>query len=175
MDEVTRSPISHYPLNSLSRIFPTTTREMELAFAMRAAPGDNHRRPLFTLGRSRMNSADIPNPFAPRALVVITLANPREKFWGMMLRLAPEGVSVSGVDLSSFEDLGTRMKEGEPFTPSVIFFPMHRIERAEADLPVGDLPSLAQRFLSKTGLRPQEVLTPPGEDTNQTSPLKDPA
>lgn len=134
---------------------------------MQAAPSDNRRRLLFALGLSRMNSSNNPNPFKTGALVVITLANPREKFWGMILRLAPEGFSVSGLDLSSFEDLGTRMKEGEPFTPSVVFFPMHRIERAEADLPVGELPSLSQRFLSKTGLDPAAALTPSSADHSE--------
>ncbi len=105
-------------------------------------------------------SSNIPNPFAAGAMVVVTLANPREKFWGMVLSLAPEGLSVSGVDLASFENLGAMVKEGEPFAPSVVFFPMHRIERAEADLPAGELPSLAQQFFSRTGLRPAEVLTP---------------
>ena len=78
----------------------------------------------------------------------------------MILSLAPEGMSVSGVDLASFENLGAMVKEGELFTPSVVFFPMHRVERAEADLPVGELPSLAQRFFSMTGLRAGAVLTP---------------
>jgi hypothetical protein len=122
-----------------------------------------------------MTSPDTLNPFRPGSLVVLTLASPREKFWGMILRLAPEGLSISGVDLSSFEDLGTMVREGEPFTPSVVFFPMHRIERAEADLPVGELPSLAQRFCSKTGLRPQEVLTPLREEADPTSAAKEPA
>jgi hypothetical protein len=120
-----------------------------------------------------MASIETLNPFHPGSLVVITLANPREKFWGMILRLAPEGISVSGVDLSSFDDLGARTREGEPFTPSVVFFPMHRIERAEADFPVGELPSLSQRFVSKTGLQPAEVLAPSLGDNEASFQSKD--
>ena len=83
--------------------------------------------------------------------MIATLCNPREKFWGMILALAPEGLSLSGAELASFEDLAVMVRDGEPFTPAVVFFPMHRIERVELDLPDGSLPSLSQRFLSKTG------------------------
>jgi hypothetical protein len=96
--------------------------------------------------------------FLPGALVIVTLANPREKFWGMMLALAPEGLSLSGIELASFEDFLVMVKDGEPFTPAIVFFPMHRIERIELDRPDGSLPSLSQRFLSKTGLQPAELL-----------------
>ena len=99
-------------------------------------------------------------PFVPGALVIVTLSDPREKFWGMILALAPEGLSLSGVELASFEDLTVMVRDGEPFTPAVVFFPMHRVERVELDLPDGNLPSLSQRFLTKTGLEPSAALTP---------------
>jgi hypothetical protein len=89
---------------------------------------------------------------------VVTLGNPRDKFWGMILALAPEGLSMSGIELASFEDLVVMVKDGEPFSPAVVFFPMHRIERIELDLPDGSLPSLSQRFSAKTGLDPSKVL-----------------
>lgn len=99
-------------------------------------------------------------PFTAGAVVIVTLCNPREKFWGMILGLAPEGLSLSGAELASFEDLAMMVKEGEPFSPAVVFFPMHRIERVELDLPDGSLPSLSQRFLAKTGLDPSAALGP---------------
>lgn len=86
--------------------------------------------------------------------MVVTLGNPRDKFWGMILSLAPEGLSMSGIELASFEDLVVMVKDGEPFTPAVVFFHMHRIERIELDLSDGNLPSLSQRFSAKTGLKP---------------------
>jgi hypothetical protein len=92
--------------------------------------------------------------------VIVTLSNPREKFWGMILALVPEGLSLSGAELASFEDLTVMVKEGEPFTPAMVFFPMHRIERVELDSPDGSLPSLSQRFLAKTGLEPSAALAP---------------
>lgn len=103
--------------------------------------------------------------FVPGAIVIATLSNPREKFWGMILALAPEGLSLSGAELASFEDLTVMVRDGEPFTPAVVFFPMHRIERVELDLPDGGLPSLSQRFFAKTNLEPASALTPRGRNS----------
>jgi hypothetical protein len=125
---------------------------------MRASPGDNlcmERKPL---AAHPVERSDI---FVPGALVIATLCNFREKFWGMILALAPEGLSLSGAELASFEDLTVMVRDGEPFTPAVVFFPMHRIERVELDLPDGSLPSLSQRFLARTGLEPSAAIAPP--------------
>jgi len=86
------------------------------------------------------------------------MGNPRDKFWGTILALAPEGLSISGIELASFEDFVVMVKDGESFSPAVVFFPMHRIERIELDLPDGSLPSLSQRFSTKTGLDPAVLL-----------------
>jgi len=112
-------------------------------------------------------------PFVSGAMVVATLSDPREKFWGMILALAPEGLSLSGAELASFEDLAVMVRDGEPFTPAVVFFPMHRIERVELDLPDGNLPSLSQRFLNKTGLQPSVALAPAGRDQIDASRSSD--
>lgn len=110
-------------------------------------------------GMERAAKVDlIQTPFAPGTIVVVTLGNPREKLWGAVLALTAEGLSLCGIELASFEDLISMVKEGEPFTPSVVFFPMHRLERMELDLPDGSIPSLSQRFTTKTGLDPAEVL-----------------
>jgi len=100
-------------------------------------------------------------------MVVVTLGNPRDKFWGVILALAPEGLSASGIELASFDDFVVMVKDGESFTPAVVFFPMHRIERIELDLPDGSLPSLSQRFSAKTGLDPAAVLGSAGTDRKE--------
>jgi len=107
-------------------------------------------------------------PFSPGAVVIATLCNPREKFWGIILALAAEGISLSGAELASFEDLAVMVRDGEPFSPAVVFFPTHRIERVELDLPDGGLPSLSQRFKAKTGLDPYAALAPPSQDQEET-------
>jgi hypothetical protein len=91
---------------------------------------------------------------------VATLNNPREKFWGMVMGLAPEGISLRGIELASLEDLAAMVKEAEKFAPGVVFFPMHRVERVELDQPAGNLPSLAQRFSAATRLDAVSFLTP---------------
>lgn len=101
------------------------------------------------------------NPFSAGSVAVVSLGSPREKFWGMILALAPEGLSMSGVDLASMEDLAVMVKQGDAVSPAVLFFPMHRIERIELDLPDGNLPSLSQRFTAKTGLQPCDLLGSP--------------
>jgi hypothetical protein len=109
-----------------------------------------------------VNQNDVPglagrNPFRPGIMVLITLGNPREKFWGAILSLSTEGLSLCGVELASLDDLVSLVKD-EPFSSGVVFVPMHRVERMELDLPDGGIPSLSQRFARKTGLNPAAVL-----------------
>ncbi len=92
-------------------------------------------------------------------MVVVTLGDPREKCWGAILSLTAQGLSLSGIELASFEDTVSMVKAGDPPSSGVVFFPMHRIERIELDLPDGEIPSLSQRFAAKTGLDPASVLT----------------
>ena len=101
----------------------------------------------------------VEDPFRPGAMVLVTLGNPREKFWGAILALTAHGLSVSGIELGSFEDLVAMIKAGDPAAFGVVFFPMHRIERVELDLADGNMPSLSQRFAAKTELNPVSVLT----------------
>jgi hypothetical protein len=131
---------------------------------MRLGRVDNREVQKTALKARRAAARELSAPFAPGAVVIVTLSNPREKFWGMVLALAPEGLSLSGVELASFEDLAVMVKDGEPFSPAVVFFPMHRIERVELDLPDGSLPSLSQRFLAKTGRDPSTALAPRRSD-----------
>ena len=109
-------------------------------------------------GQSSAQATLDASPFRAGNMVVLTLANPREKFWGALLSLRHEGVTLRGIELASFEDLVSLVKEGYPFTLGVVFFPMHRVERMEMDLPDGDIPSLAQRFTAKTGRDPASLL-----------------
>jgi hypothetical protein len=119
-------------------------------------PGDN--RWVENVNQSNALAPSGGNPFRPGIMVLVTLGNPREKFWGAILSLTPEGLGLCGVELASFDDLVSLVKDGEPFSPGVVFLPMHRLERMELDLSDGSLPSLSQRFVSKTGLDPATIL-----------------
>ncbi|MGH2397385.1 MAG: hypothetical protein ACRD2Q_11750 [Terriglobales bacterium] len=90
--------------------------------------------------------------FRAGALVLVTLNTPREKFWGAVLEITPAGVSIRGLDLNSFDDFARLLRAGEPATPGMVFFPMHRVERMELDARNGDIPSLRERFEEKTGV-----------------------
>ncbi len=59
---------------------------------------------------------------------------------------------MCGIELASFDDVVSMLKEGEQLSPNVVFFPMQRVERIELDMADGDVPSLAQRFSDRTGL-----------------------
>jgi hypothetical protein len=137
-------------------------RERRRDLQSHAFASDNHfmpedrREDLNRRGPDAAESAS--GPFRHGSMVVVTLGNPREKTWGMVLSLSPQGLSLSGIELASFEDFVLMVKEEEGFSPAVIFFPMHRIERIELDFPDGNLPSLSQRFTAKTGLDPAVFL-----------------
>jgi hypothetical protein len=89
-------------------------------------------------------------PFAPGSVVIITLNHPREKYWGAVLAISPAGIAIRGIDLNSFDDFNRQVNAREPAAPHVVFFPMHRVERMEADLRNGEFPSMAERFETKT-------------------------
>ena len=90
--------------------------------------------------------------FERGTLALVTLNNPREKFWGAVLALDSSGVSLRGIDLQSMENFTHLVKTGEAVSAGVVFFPMHRVERIERDEPNGELPSLAEQFAASTGV-----------------------
>src|SRR5208282_6769872 len=102
-----------------------------------ACGGDNLSMPKDSKQVAVGSASQVPAaaPFSPGSMVVVTLGNPRDKFCGMILALAAEGLSMSGIELASFEDFVVMVRDGESFSPAVVFFPMHRIERVDLDLP----------------------------------------
>jgi hypothetical protein len=106
-----------------------------------------------------MTSVESSRPFVPGTLVLVTLSAPREKFWGAILSLSAAGISLCGCELVSFEDFVAMTRSGEGFTPGMVLFPMHRVERIEIDAPVNGLPSLAQRFATEAGVEVAPLLS----------------
>ena len=95
-------------------------------------------------------SAPIGTAFSDGAVVLVTLNHPREKFWGAIMAVTPAGISIRGIDLNSFDDFSRQVTAGEPVAPHTVFFPMHRVERMEMDVRNGEIPSMVERFESKT-------------------------
>ncbi len=100
------------------------------------------------------------SPFEPGALVIVSLNSPREKFWGGLVSMSVAGIAVRGITLEALDDFARQLKAGDAADPGLVFFPMHRVERIELDSRSGDVPSLAERFLSKSGLSAIEVFCP---------------
>ena len=65
----------------------------------------------------------------PGCAVLITLHNPREKFWGALLELSGAGIVIRGIDLNSFDDFAAMAKAGEPLSTATVFFPLLRVEK----------------------------------------------
>ena len=95
--------------------------------------------------------------------MLVTLREPREKFWGAVLEITTAGVGVSGIGLHGFDDFTAQLREGEAVSPNIVFFPMQRVERIELDRANGEIPSLRQRFLARCGRPAESVLLPETE------------
>ena len=96
--------------------------------------------------------------FVPGAPVLMTLSDPREKFWGAIITISQAGVSVRGIGLESFEDFLRQVRDGDNVTASAVFFPMHRIEHMELDERNGEVPAMFERFKVKCGHDASEFL-----------------
>jgi hypothetical protein len=95
--------------------------------------------------------------FDPGSPVLLTLHSPRQKYFGVLLKLAAAGVELRGVPLESLEDLARQIKNGDRAGASTLFFPMHRVEQMEIDAAVGELPSLGDSFAAQAGRSVKEV------------------
>ena len=102
----------------------------------------------------------IPIPFASGQLVVLVLREPKERLWGRMLGLEASGIAVRGVDLTPWEEILALVKRGEmdQVALGTRFIPMHRIESLYLDEASSGVTSLAEEFLQRTGVDPQEFL-----------------
>jgi hypothetical protein len=91
--------------------------------------------------------------FEPRSLVIVNLANPKEKFFGVLGSLSAAGITVRAVNLDSFEDWVRQIaSDGEPdLDLMTMFFPLFRVERIFLDEPSGAIKSFAQRFEEVVG------------------------
>ncbi len=86
------------------------------------------------------------------ACVIVSLGDPREKFWGILDEINPAGISLRGIELNSFDELLRMLAKGETgIYPATVFFPLRRIERILLDEDSGYLPALHSQFAQRTG------------------------
>ena len=76
-------------------------------------------------------------PFPPGALVIVYLHSPREKIWGVLQEMSAAGVSLRGIDVASFDDWLRGVASGEDggIVPSIVFYPLLRVEKILLDDP----------------------------------------
>src|SRR5262245_55374024 len=92
--------------------------------------------------------------------IVLYLQNPREKVWGVLLALLPNGVVTRGIDLAAFEDWMRQEAHGSEslIGLTTVFYPINRIERMERDETVGAAISYSERFAHAVGRTVQQAL-----------------
>lgn len=96
----------------------------------------------------------------PGAAVLAYLRDPQEKLWGVLRTLDGSGATLEALDLASFDDWCAQIERGDESVvgPSVLFVPMSRVEKILLDRPSGNLPSMVQRFETRTGRSVSSVL-----------------
>ena len=94
------------------------------------------------------------------AVVIVHCANPREKLWGVLLRMDAVGVTVRGMDIGSVEDwIRQEAADGDRLlAPSTFLVPMHRVTRIDLDESSGAVPGFADRFRGLCGRPVEEAL-----------------
>ena len=102
-------------------------------------------------------------PFERGQLVVLVTNQPRERWFGRLLGLEGAGIVVRGFDLSPWEEVLKliRAGEGDQVAVGSRFVPMHRVESLYLDEPSSGVPSMAQVFAQRTGMRVEEFLADP--------------
>lgn len=108
---------------------------------------------VFDAGSFDDDDDDMDEPFGEGTIAVLYLREPKERLFGVIHQLDSVGIAFEGVDLDSFESWVNQWTRGEdgPIAPSLQFFPMHRLEKAQADSDLADLPSFTRRFEDRTG------------------------
>ena len=91
--------------------------------------------------------------------VLLYLRDPHEKMWGLLRERDASGVTIEGLDLASFDAWTAQVERDEDgIVPSVLFFPMARVERLLLDRGTHALPSLSETFERRTGRSVQQTL-----------------
>ena len=98
--------------------------------------------------------------FESSDIVLVHLANPSEKFWGVLQRLDATGVVLRGINVSSFDEWMIQATRDEPPTLGLatMFLPLFRVERMFLDEQVGAVESYRQRFEDRVGMAVESYL-----------------
>jgi len=93
------------------------------------------------------------------SIVIVHLINPTEKLWGVLDALELVGVTLRGINVSSFDDWMATAARGErALGLSTMFVPLFRVERIFLDEAVGEVESYRQRFARRVGVQVEQYL-----------------
>ncbi len=93
-------------------------------------------------------------------LVIVHLADPKEKYWGRLEDLGPAGLTVRGIEVALFDEWAREQLPGadKELGLARIFFPLHRVEKVFEDARVGSVLAYHERFRQMVGRDVREVL-----------------
>ena len=96
----------------------------------------------------------------PNSIVIAHLVNPTEKFWGVLIGLDPSGLTLRGLNVTSFDDWMFQIARQEDRTLglSTMFVPLFRVERVFLDEQIGEVESYRQRFETNVGQAVEPLL-----------------
>jgi hypothetical protein len=99
------------------------------------------------------------NRLTGRSLVIMSLQNPREKIWGMLVGINSFGVTIHGIDINSFDDWSRSVAgNAETIGLTTMFVPMLRVEKVILDESIGSYKALSEQFLERVGMSVIEYL-----------------
>ena len=99
--------------------------------------------------------------FGPGSLVIVHCTNPREKMWGVLIKLDTTGAVVRGMDLATVEDWLRQERTDSPalIGPSTFFVPAHRVVRIDLEERGGPVASYEDRYRAGGGGDVRSALT----------------
>ena len=100
-----------------------------------------------------MGEANDPSAIESGSMVVVHCTNPREKHWGLLLRMDSVGVVMRGLDLASVEDWLVQERSGgdRMISASTFFVPTHRLIRVDLDESGPVVTGYSDRFRRECG------------------------
>ncbi len=103
--------------------------------------------------RRKVPASRASSPPGEGSYVVAYLRDPREKVWGLLLRMETAGFWIRGIELNAFEDWAREVRgtASPSMGLSTTFLPFLRVEKIVADERTGSMPSLAERFEALAG------------------------
>jgi hypothetical protein len=108
---------------------------------------------------------NVPKNLTTRSAVILSLQNPREKIWGVLISINSFGVTLRGIDINSFQDwVRSVANNTDSMSLSTMFVPMMRVEKATLDENFGMYKSFSEQFFERVGRSVLEVMDLPDEE-----------